>query len=101
MPQKEYIKYLCEKEELSIKKISDRVGINWRTASKYAKKEDWNTVSTNFPFYTSSAFCLNLSEFPTGCFFAQFSFLKKKLLLFKDEMTTRLQYYQPGTTTPR
>ena len=42
MPQQEYIKYLYEKEERSISEISDKVGINWRTAARYAKKDDWN-----------------------------------------------------------
>jgi len=42
MPQEEYIKYLYEKEERSINEISATVGINWRTAAKYAKKDDWN-----------------------------------------------------------
>ncbi|MFO7882396.1 MAG: hypothetical protein R6U52_07665 [Kosmotogaceae bacterium] len=44
MPQQEYIKYLYEKEELSINQISQRVDINWRTADKYAKNEDWNEI---------------------------------------------------------
>jgi len=42
MPQQEYIKYLYEVEGQSINEISSRVGVNWRTAAKYAKKEDWN-----------------------------------------------------------
>lgn len=44
MPQQEYIKHLYEKEELSINKISNKVGVNWRTAAKYAKRSDWNPV---------------------------------------------------------
>lgn len=46
MPQQQYIKYLYETEELSINKISDKVGVNWRTAAKYAKKGDWNPVQS-------------------------------------------------------
>lgn len=44
MPQQEYIKHLYEKEELSINEISNKVGVNWRTAAKYAKRSDWNPV---------------------------------------------------------
>lgn len=44
MPQQEYIKYLYEKEELSINQIRQRVDINWRTAAKYAKNDDWNKI---------------------------------------------------------
>jgi hypothetical protein len=29
-------------EDLSIRKISKNVGVCWRTAAKYAKKDDWN-----------------------------------------------------------
>lgn len=46
MPQQEYIKYLYEKEECSIAEISAKVGINWRTAAKYANKGDWNKNTT-------------------------------------------------------
>ena len=46
MPQQEYIKYLYEKEDLSINQISAKVGIDWRTAAKYAQKDDWNKVKT-------------------------------------------------------
>ncbi|MBF7084702.1 IS21 family transposase [Desulfallas sp. Bu1-1] len=42
MAQQQYIKYLYEQEECSIAEISRRVGINWRTAAKYAKQNDWN-----------------------------------------------------------
>ncbi|NHM27717.1 IS21 family transposase [Desulfofundulus sp. TPOSR] len=42
MAQQQYIKHLYEREECSIAEISRRVGINWRTAAKYAKKDDWN-----------------------------------------------------------
>ena len=42
MPQQEYIKHLYEKEDFSVNKISQAMGINWRTANKYAKNEDWN-----------------------------------------------------------
>jgi transposase len=46
MPQQQYIKHLYESEELSISEISDKVGVNWRTAAKYAKKGDWNPVQS-------------------------------------------------------
>jgi len=46
MPQQKYIKYLYEREDRSIAEISARVGINWRTAAKYAKKDDWNETMT-------------------------------------------------------
>jgi len=46
MPQQKYIKHLYEKEDRSIAEISARVGINWRTAAKYAKKDDWNETMT-------------------------------------------------------
>ena len=44
MPQQEYIKFLYEEEELSIAEISRHMGINWRTAAKYANKDNWNTT---------------------------------------------------------
>jgi transposase len=44
MPQQEYIKHLYEKEDFSVNKISQAMGINWRTANKYAKNEDWNKI---------------------------------------------------------
>lgn len=42
MAQQQYIKHLYEQEECSIAEISRRVGVNWRTATKYAKKDNWN-----------------------------------------------------------
>lgn len=42
VPQQEYIKYLREFEGLSISEIKERLNVNWRTAKKYADKEDWN-----------------------------------------------------------
>ncbi len=45
----DYIKYLYEKEEVSINEISAIVGIDWRTAAKYAKKDDWNPPSKRLP----------------------------------------------------
>lgn len=42
VPQQEYIKYLREFEGLSISEIKEKLNINWRTAKKYADKEDWN-----------------------------------------------------------
>lgn len=42
VPQQEYIKYLREFEDLSISEIKETLNINWRTAKKYADKDDWN-----------------------------------------------------------
>lgn len=39
-------KYPYEKEDCSISQISARVKVNWRTAAKYAKKDDWNEPLT-------------------------------------------------------
>ncbi len=47
MPQQQYIKYLYEQEELSISQISASVNVDWRTAAKYAKKDDWNPKETS------------------------------------------------------
>lgn len=44
MPQQEYIKYLREMEELSINEIAENLDINWRTAKKYADKDNWNKI---------------------------------------------------------
>ena len=44
MPQQQYIKHLYEKEDFSINQISKAMGINWRTAAKYAQNEDWNKI---------------------------------------------------------
>lgn len=44
LPQQDYIKYLYENEDLNINQISKAMGINWRTAKKYAHQDDWNTV---------------------------------------------------------
>lgn len=45
LPQQDYIKYLYENEDYNINQISQTLGIDWRTAKKYAHKEDWNTFS--------------------------------------------------------
>ena len=42
MAQQQYIKHLYEVEEKSLSEIARIVGVDWRTAEKYAKKEDWN-----------------------------------------------------------
>lgn len=42
MPEQEYIKLLYEKKGCSINQISAQMGINWRTAAKYAHKDDWS-----------------------------------------------------------
>ena len=42
MPQQQYIKFLREIEGCNIAEIADQVGVNWRTAKKYADQDDWN-----------------------------------------------------------
>ena len=42
MPQQQYIKFLREVEGLNINEISEVVHIDWRTAKKYADRDDWN-----------------------------------------------------------
>lgn len=42
VPQQEYIKYLREIEDLSITEIKEHLNVNWRTAKKYADKDNWN-----------------------------------------------------------
>ncbi|MBP2898912.1 IS21 family transposase [Escherichia coli] len=42
MAQQEYIKHLWEQEDFSINGIANQMNINWRTAKKYAEKENWN-----------------------------------------------------------
>ena len=42
MPVQEYIKYSYESEEASIRKIAKRTGVSWRTAAKYARRDDWH-----------------------------------------------------------
>lgn len=42
VPQQEYIKYLREIEDLSITEIKEHMNVNWRTAKKYADKDNWN-----------------------------------------------------------
>lgn len=42
MPQQQYIKFLREIEGHNISEIADQLGIHWRTAKKYADKENWN-----------------------------------------------------------
>jgi transposase len=44
MAQQQYIKHLREREDLSINTIAGEMNINWRTAKKYADKENWNSV---------------------------------------------------------
>lgn len=39
MPEINYIKHLRENEDLSITKICERIGVDWRTAKKYADGE--------------------------------------------------------------
>ncbi|MZP31452.1 IS21 family transposase [Heliobacterium undosum] len=42
MPQQQFIKFLREQEGCSIQEIADRVQVNWRTAKKYADRDNWN-----------------------------------------------------------
>ncbi len=42
VPQQQYIKFLYENGDCSISEIAKSLGINWRTAKKYAIKDDWN-----------------------------------------------------------
>lgn len=42
MAQVDYINFLREEEELSINSLAKRLGINWRTAKKYADRDDWS-----------------------------------------------------------
>jgi transposase len=42
VPQQQYIKFLREHEGCSIIEIAERMNVNWRTAKKYADKDDWN-----------------------------------------------------------
>jgi transposase len=44
MPQQQYIKFLREVEGLNISEISENMDINWRTAKKYADRDDWNQL---------------------------------------------------------
>ncbi|WP_167751509.1 IS21 family transposase [Lentibacillus salicampi] len=42
MAQVDYINFLREVEGLSVNSLAKRLGINWRTAKKYADQEDWS-----------------------------------------------------------
>ena len=42
MAQQQYIKHLYEMEEKSFSDIAKTLNINYRTARKYALKDDWN-----------------------------------------------------------
>lgn len=42
VPEQQYIKFLREHEGCSISEIAERMNVNWRTAKKYADKDDWN-----------------------------------------------------------
>lgn len=42
MAQQEYIKFLRDDEGLSINKIAKQMKVNWRTAKKYADRNNWN-----------------------------------------------------------
>ena len=43
VPQQQYIRYLREIDGCGIQEIAERVGVNWRTAKKYADRDDWNS----------------------------------------------------------
>lgn len=49
MPQQQYIKFLREIEGCNISEIADQVGVNWRTAKKYADQKDWNKPINKVP----------------------------------------------------
>ncbi|TFJ90234.1 IS21 family transposase, partial [Lentibacillus salicampi] len=42
MAQVDYISFLRDEEGLSVNSLAKRLGINWRTAKKYADREDWS-----------------------------------------------------------
>ncbi|MCL0080568.1 IS21 family transposase [Dehalococcoidia bacterium] len=42
MVQIQYIKHLRDKKDKSIMEIAETVDLNWRTAKKYADREDWS-----------------------------------------------------------
>jgi len=42
MPVQHYVKHAYESEEASISDIARRTGVSWRTAAKYAQRDDWN-----------------------------------------------------------
>ena len=42
MTEIDYIKYLWEQEGLSLRKISSKTGLSFRTVKKYAHAENWN-----------------------------------------------------------
>lgn len=45
MPVQEYIKHVWETEDrVTLTEIAKRTGVCWRTARKYAHKEDWNVA---------------------------------------------------------
>ncbi len=46
VPQQQYIRFLREIEGANITEIAETIGIDWRTAKKYADKDDWNLPTT-------------------------------------------------------
>ena len=42
VPQQEYIKFLRDIEDMNITEIKEHMNVNWRTAKKYADKDNWN-----------------------------------------------------------
>lgn len=42
MPKQHYIRYRCDVEGVPVSQVAREVGVSWRTASKYATREDWN-----------------------------------------------------------
>lgn len=47
VPQQQYIRYLREVDGCGIQEIAERIGVNWRTAKKYADQDDWNVTVAN------------------------------------------------------
>ncbi|MBD1372156.1 hypothetical protein IC620_07245 [Hazenella sp. IB182357] len=42
MAQQQYIKFLRDVKDTSVSQIAEKLGVNWRTAKKYADKDNWN-----------------------------------------------------------
>ena len=49
LAQVEYIKFLREEKGLSIRAIAKQLGVNWRTAKKYADQSNWSPKEKNAP----------------------------------------------------
>ncbi len=42
VPQQQYIRFLREIEGANINEIAETMGVDWRTAKKYADRDNWN-----------------------------------------------------------